>query len=158
LLFLNWVINYAAYHLILLGVCINFLYAVVSYSLTYYSLLLLYPAGIIFCFIFYSNTYLLIGYLIFFIPNEFVIIYYFSGVRESGDLAILSSEYVNEVAYNASIFAMCYFFLNNLKKYRLAFDNTKIEIEAQQKNTGNQKVELEHKNLQMSKYIESNLH
>jgi len=29
-------------------------------------------------------------------------------VRESGDLAILRSEYVNVVAYNASYFAMCY--------------------------------------------------
>ena len=57
-------------------------------------------------------------------------------MRESGDLAILRSEYVNEVAYNASIFAMCYFFLNNLKKYRLTLDNTKIEIEAQQKYIG----------------------
>ncbi len=146
-----------AYHLLVLGVCFDFMYVIVNFGLTYFSLLLLYPAGIIFCFIFFENTLILVSYLLFFIFNEFIIIYYFSGVHESGDFAILRTEYVNTVAYNVSIFAMCYFFLNNLKRYSQNLDVIKNDLDIKEKFIAGQTQELSNKNIQMSKYIESNL-
>lgn len=139
-----------AFHTLIIPVSLIFVYMVGFQAKNYLAIFLLYPVIIILSFIFIDTFSILVGYLVYLITCQLAIMWFLK-IRLSEDFfAEMIGESLNVIAYNVIAFLTCHFYLSNLKNYKNSLDDSLAHVESQ-------KEELQQKNDQMTKYIESNM-
>ena len=146
-----------AYHFVPISICLLYLATVVYLGTKYVVILLIYPAGIVYVFIFFNKKYTHLYYLIFLIVNQFVVVYFVAKYLDLFTVQNLTTEYINIVAYNLAIFFMCYYYLKQIKESQEKADKINAELVKNQAYIQIQKNELQRKNTELTSYIESNL-
>ncbi len=124
-------------------------YMVVAQGSKYEAFLLMFPAAIIYMFIFYSNRLVLVAYFLLSIILQCVLVYFNAGYNEVAFKDQMLAEYMNVLVLNLLTFLMCYFFVSNLKK-------SKLELDMAVDYVGKQKMELVRRNEELDRYIASN--
>lgn len=144
-----------AYHFFAAFTAALFLIDILFLDVKSWSLFMVFPAMTIYTFIFFRELRTQIAYLLIGIVSQFVAVYYLYGGLTSGFTAQIASECIYYLSYNLGIFAFCYFYVTNLKKFRIGLNASRLNLEKSKQQLKLKSAELGERNFQLKNYINS---
>jgi len=144
-----------AYHFFATFTVLLFLFDIVFLGMESWSIFMLFPIMIIYTFIFFRQIKIQVRYLIVGVLAQFIAVYHLFGGLESGLTAHIASESIYYLAYNLGAFSFCYFFVTNLKKFRIGLNDAKLRLEKTGEDLKQKTTELGERNLQLKNYIDN---
>ena len=144
-----------AHHLLVFCFLSLYLYMVITLGMVQYYIYLAFPCGIIYTLIFFKNFKINIGYLILFLGVQFILLYQMMEVSKTGLLGEYLSECIHFIAYDAALFSVGFFFVDNIKRFKIRLNKATRNLEKSQAALDRQELELTKRNLQLKKYNEA---
>ena len=147
-----------AYHILPFGLSLLYLYSAYFLDNQNFIIILIYPTFLVYYFIFFRQTKILLIALVYIIANQFILaVTILKNLQLEVADAFITTILVNVIATNLAIFLMCYFYLRQMREIQINSELANKELVKNEAYVKIQKDELERKNNELRSYIESNL-